>query len=134
MAKINFSETLTLASDKVSRNIYLQSISQGCMSMLPVVIIGSFASLFSGLPVNFWQNFIQSTGISGILARPVLRIGLQFAILVAAFTPHQHALRTGRSLWDTSLWPDHLYGVGLLFYLAEIVFLVKLLWIDLRVY
>lgn len=35
MAKINFSETLTLASDKVSRNIYLQSISQGCMSMLP---------------------------------------------------------------------------------------------------
>ena len=43
MAKINFSETLTLASDKVSRNIYLQSISQGCMSMLPVVIIGSFA-------------------------------------------------------------------------------------------
>ena len=25
MAKINFSETLTLASDKVSRNIYLQS-------------------------------------------------------------------------------------------------------------
>ena len=53
MAKINFSETLTLASEKVSRNIYLQSISQGCMSMLPVVIIGSFASLFSGLPVNF---------------------------------------------------------------------------------
>ena len=71
MAKINFSETLTLASDKVSRNIYLQSISQGCMSMLPVVIIGSFASLFSGLPVNFWQNFIQSTGISGILAAVV---------------------------------------------------------------
>lgn len=72
--------------------------------------------------------------IFGILARPVLRIGLQFAFLVAAFTPHQHALRTGRSLWDTSLWPDHLYGVGLLFYLAEIVFLVKLLWIDLRMY
>ena len=71
MAKRNFSETLTLASEKVSRNIYLQSISQGCMSMLPVVIIGSFASLFSGLPVNFWQNFIQSTGISGILAAVV---------------------------------------------------------------
>ncbi len=42
--------------------------------------------------------------------------------------------RTGRGLWDTSLWPDHLYGVGLLFYLAEIVLLVKLLWIDLRMY
>lgn len=73
-------------------------------------------------------------GISGILARPVLRIGLEFAFLVTAFTPHQHALRTGRSLWDTSLWPDHLYGVGLLVYLAEIVLLVKLLWIDLRMY
>ena len=74
-------------------------------------------------------------GISGILARPVLRIGLEFAFLVALFTPHQHALRTGRGLWDTSLWPDHLlYGVGLLVYLAEIVLLVKLLWIDLRMY
>ena len=71
-------------------------------------------------------------GISGIL--PVLRIGLEFAFLVALFTPHQHALRTGRGLWDTSLWPDHLYGVGLLVYLAEIVLLVKLLWIDLRMY
>lgn len=73
-------------------------------------------------------------GISGILARPFLRFGLQLAFLVALFTPHQHALRTGRSLWDTSLWPDHLYGVGLLVYLAEIVLLVKLLWIDLRVH
>lgn len=69
--KRSLAETLSAISDKVGSNIYLQSISQGCMSMLPVVIIGSFASLFAGLPVEFWQNFIQSAGISGLLSAVV---------------------------------------------------------------
>ncbi|WP_108774169.1 PTS sugar transporter subunit IIC [Lactimicrobium massiliense] len=66
--KANFTDKLTVLSDKISGNLYLQSISQGVMMMLPVIIIGSFASLFSGLPVGFWQNFIQSTGIASALA------------------------------------------------------------------
>lgn len=41
------------------------------MPLLPVIIIGSFASLFSGLPVEAWQGFIQSTGVSAILAMVV---------------------------------------------------------------
>lgn len=43
-------------SDVVNGNIYLQSISQGIMTFLPVIIIGSFASLFSGLPVDFGRT------------------------------------------------------------------------------
>lgn len=57
--KTTFTDKLTLLSDRISGNLYLQSISQGIMVMLPVIIIGAFASLFSGLPVNFWQSFIQ---------------------------------------------------------------------------
>ena len=63
----NFTAKLTAISDKTSNNLYLQSISQGVMSMLPVIIIGAFASLFSGLPINFWQSFIQSTGLTTAL-------------------------------------------------------------------
>ena len=66
--KTTFTDKLTLLSDRISGNLYLQSISQGIMVMLPVIIIGAFASLFSGLPVNFWQSFIQSTGLSSALS------------------------------------------------------------------
>ncbi|MBR4161989.1 MAG: PTS sugar transporter subunit IIC [Solobacterium sp.] len=65
--KGNFTDRLAVLSDKISGNLYLQGISQGVMLMLPVIIIGAFASLFSGLPVAFWQNFIQSTGLAGAL-------------------------------------------------------------------
>ena len=58
------------------------------MTFLPVIIIGSFASLFSGLPVNFWQNFIQSTGISTLLTALVgattNMLGLYFTYGVAS--------------------------------------------------
>lgn len=65
--KRSFTEIITVAGDKIGRNIYLQSVSQGIMPFLPIIIIGSFASLFSGLPVAFWQNFIQSTGFVAVL-------------------------------------------------------------------
>ena len=66
--KMTFTDRLAVLSDKISGNLYLQSISQGVMVMLPIIIIGAFASLFSGLPIGFWQNFIQSTGLASALA------------------------------------------------------------------
>lgn len=60
-------ERLTVLGDKVSSNIYLQAISQGVMAMLPIIIIGAFASLFSGLPIPAWQSFITVTGINSLL-------------------------------------------------------------------
>lgn len=55
MAKRNFVEMATKLSDVVGGNIYLRSISKGVMPNLPIIIIGSFASLFVGLPIPFWQ-------------------------------------------------------------------------------
>lgn len=69
--KKSFAEVLTVASDKIGSNIYLQAVSQGVMSMLPVVIIGSFASLLSGIPIPVWQGFIQSCGIASLLSAVV---------------------------------------------------------------
>lgn len=67
MAKRNFVEMATKLSDVVGGNIYLRSISKGVMPNLPIIIIGSFASLFVGLPIPFWQSFIQSAGLVTML-------------------------------------------------------------------
>lgn len=67
MAKRNFVDMATKLSDVVGGNIYLRSISKGVMPNLPIIIIGSFASLFVGLPIPFWQSLIQSTGLATIL-------------------------------------------------------------------
>lgn len=61
-------DILTNIGDKVSDNKYLQALSQGCMTMLPVVIVGSFASLGTGLPLAGWQEFLASTGLNTILS------------------------------------------------------------------
>lgn len=66
--KKSFIERLTVLGDKVSSNLYLQAVSQGVMAMLPVIIIGAFASLFSGLPIPVWQSLISATGINALLS------------------------------------------------------------------
>ena len=69
--KRSFIERLTVLGDKIGSNLYLQAISQGVMAMLPVIIIGAFASLFSGLPIPVWQSFISATGINALLSMVV---------------------------------------------------------------
>ena len=65
--KKSFTDKLAVLSDKISSNLYVQSVSQGVMMMLPIIIIGSFASLFVGLPVDAWQGFLHSTGLADAL-------------------------------------------------------------------
>ncbi len=66
-----FIDKLSRFGDKVGNNIYLQAISQGGLSALPVIVVGSFASLFAGLPIHAWQNFIHQTGLAGGLGAVV---------------------------------------------------------------
>ena len=85
--KKSFIERLTVLGDKVSSNLYLQAVSQGVMAMLPVIIIGAFASLFSGLPIPAWQSFISATGINALLSMVVSTttnmLGLWFTYSIA---------------------------------------------------
>lgn len=85
--KKTFAEVITLVGDKISANRYLQAVSQGVMSMLPVIIIGAFASLFSGLPIGPWQSFIAATGINSLLSMVVAAttnmLGLYFTYGIA---------------------------------------------------
>lgn len=85
--KKSFIERLTVLGDKVSSNLYLQAVSQGVMAMLPVIIIGAFASLFSGLPIPVWQSLISATGINALLSIVVSAttnmLGLWFTYSIA---------------------------------------------------
>lgn len=85
--KKSFIDRLTVLGDKVSSNLYLQAVSQGVMAMLPVIIIGAFASLFSGLPIPVWQSLISATGINALLSMVVSAttnmLGLWFTYSIA---------------------------------------------------
>lgn len=58
---------LSIIGQKIGDNKYLQSISQGVMKVLPILIVGAFASLFAGLPIGAWQSVIKETGVLGCL-------------------------------------------------------------------
>lgn len=53
--------------NKVGSNKYVSVISSGMMMMMPIVFIGSFASLFVGLQIPVWQSFLASTKLNIIL-------------------------------------------------------------------
>ncbi|KAF1298332.1 hypothetical protein BAU15_13730 [Enterococcus sp. JM4C] len=63
-----FIEKLSRFGDKIGGNMYLQAIFQGGLSTLPVIVVGSFASLFAGLPIDAWQSFINQTGLGSGLS------------------------------------------------------------------
>jgi PTS system cellobiose-specific IIC component len=45
------------------QNKYVQAISGGMMSLLPVMLVGSFAAVFSNLGIDAYQAFLKATGI-----------------------------------------------------------------------
>lgn len=94
-----FIEKLSILSGKIQDNKYLKGISQGCTAILPIIIIGAFASLFSGLPVSVWQKFIQSTGIAAILTMVVNAttnmLGVYFAYGVSKTLAKELEVKSG---------------------------------------
>ena len=58
-----FTDALVTFSAKMANNRVLQTIQQAFMMMLPITMIGSFASLFKGLSFGAYQNFLQYKGL-----------------------------------------------------------------------
>ena len=52
---------------KISRNVYINAISACFATILPIVIVGSFASMFAGMNISAYQEFITETGIKATL-------------------------------------------------------------------
>lgn len=70
---------LAPVANAFSRNKVIQAISRGFTSILPVLIVGSIFSLFSGLNIGGYQEFISNNGLYDILM-----IGLNLTINMIA--------------------------------------------------
>lgn len=71
-------------ANKLSTNLVIQSISKGMMSLMPILMLGSFASLFQSLPIEAYQTFIADTGLYGIL-QSVVNVTTNLLALYAVF-------------------------------------------------
>ena len=56
-------EKLIPFSTKVSQNKYVQSIGQGSMGLMAIIMIGAIFNLLNTIPFEPYQNFLTSTGI-----------------------------------------------------------------------
>lgn len=56
-------EKLIPFSMKVSQNKYVQSIGQGSMGLMAIIMIGAVFNLLNTIPFQAYQNFLTSTGI-----------------------------------------------------------------------
>ncbi len=76
--------TLLSFSVKLAENKILSSISGGFMMMLPITLIGSFASLFKGLEIEAYQAFLVSSGLYNLLGA-VYQFTVGFLAVYVAF-------------------------------------------------
>ena len=60
-------EKLVPFSTKVGQNKYIQAIGQGSMGLMAIILVGSIFNLLNTLPVEPYQAFITSNGISDVL-------------------------------------------------------------------
>ena len=63
-----FIDKLTVWSEKLSQSFFLKVIMGGFMVILPLTMIGSFASLINGITWAPFKGFLTSTGIGAVLA------------------------------------------------------------------
>ncbi|UTR15936.1 PTS transporter subunit EIIC [Salipaludibacillus sp. LMS25] len=89
--KTSFLEKVSLFSERVGKNVYLQGISQGVMTALPFIIIGAFASLLVGLPIEVWQNFLTSMGINESLGMVVRATTNFLGVIITFFVANSFA-------------------------------------------
>lgn len=79
-----FQEKLQAFAAKIGENQFLKAITEGLSAILPVMILGAFSSLFSGMAIAPYQDFITNIGIKPILALPA-RVTTDLVALYAVF-------------------------------------------------
>jgi PTS system cellobiose-specific IIC component len=76
---------------QISSNKFLKAVSEGFMSIMGVIIVGSIFSLFNSLAVDSYQNFIVSIGLKPILAIPNMVTNDMLAIYATFFIAYNLA-------------------------------------------
>lgn len=81
--QILFQEKIGPIMEKFSSNQTLKIMMSSFMMLFPVTMIGSIASLFSGLPIEGWQNFLATSGFCYYLTLPTKFTTEILAVLMA---------------------------------------------------
>lgn len=63
-----YSDRIMESAMKVQSNKYLNAIALGLMATLPINLMGSVALLLMVLPVDFWQSFLGTIGLTPYLS------------------------------------------------------------------
>ena len=82
-------DSLVNISAKIANNRVLQTIQRAFMLMMPITIIGGFASLFRGINIGGYQEFLASTGLyEGLGALYQFTIGILalYVVFLVAYT------------------------------------------------
>lgn len=53
-------ERVTPIAGKLSSNNFLAALNETMVTILPIIIVGSFAALFAFIEIDAWQSFLQS--------------------------------------------------------------------------
>lgn len=69
---------------KIQENVYVSSITQGMMRAMPILMGSAFIQLFYSLPIDAWQNFLQSIGLYNLLTTVVNICNLYAVYMVLA--------------------------------------------------
>jgi Phosphotransferase system cellobiose-specific component IIC len=64
----NFQDKLMGFTAKLQKNIYIQTITQGMMGAMGVLIGGSIVNIIVNLPIPGWQGLLQSIGLYDLLS------------------------------------------------------------------
>lgn len=78
-------KTLMPLSNKISSNHILQSISKGLMSLMPVMMVGAFAAILQGLPIDGYQAFLKSSNLYGLF-QTLINISTNMLALYCSFS------------------------------------------------
>lgn len=57
-------------SSSIQKNIYISAISNGLMSLMPILILGAIFSLIHALKIDAYQQFLETTGLKNYTSLP----------------------------------------------------------------
>jgi len=64
----SFGQAISKGVTKFSNSVIVKTIASGMARLLPVTITGSIITLILNIPITAWTDFLQSSGLYGIIA------------------------------------------------------------------
>lgn len=82
-------------ANALASNKFLSSLGQTFQILLPIIMIGSFAALGAFLNVDFWQSFVQTSGLNMVLMTVQSLTLSIIAFYVVIVLPYQYSQKLG---------------------------------------